>query len=305
MKIKFNVYFFIGLVIVISGCVSLDNTKDLSSTSVANVDKKIVPVNQFYTLLEMTMKKIKEDDRFDNFILFVHGRGKHPQKAYDKSLISDLESNYSAKVIMFHWPSWEGPLEFPEGKARKSADDFTLVLKQLKKYQEDNPKLLDKTKFTLLTHSMGSIVLEETIYKYGSQLKGIFDTIVISASASSSKNHADWVTNIGLSDKIYITVNKDDPMLGPAGTKMKGRRLGKGLQNRDGDIFELAQNAKYIDLTKSSLEHRYYIHRDLENRPVAKSFFDEVLNGLPASFNQGNAVKEIKRSRIYILKRHL
>ncbi len=304
MKRNYCIYILIGFMLFITGYASLGNIKGSQSTSVANVDKTIVPVTEFANLLDKSIKVIRTSDRHDNFILFVHGRGKHPEKAYKKSLIKALESDYSAKVIMFHWPSWEGSSNFPEGKARDSAIDFSLVLMLLKKYRQDNQQLTSDIKFTLLTHSMGSIVREEFSMKNDGSLRNLFDTVVISASASAAKNHSNWVENINLSNNLYITINNNDQILGRAGLKMKGMRLGKWNNKDSENRFKLAKNAKYIDLTESSLGHRYYIYRDLNHRPIAKSFFDKVLNGIPATLGRGKETREIKRDRIYILKRH-
>jgi len=309
MKTSFQMVVQLTLAFLLLSCASatetLSDRNQTLTTAVTNLDKVIVPVTKFSELLDTAIKDIQRDNELDNFILFVHGRGKHPEKAYKKSLISDLESNYSAKVIMFHWPSWEGLLAFPEANARKSAEDFWLVLEQLKKYQQDNPEITSSTKFTLLTHSMGSIVLEESMLNHSEQFEGIFSTVVISSSASSGNDHATWVSKIDMSDNIYITINRDDPMLGKAGVRKNGRRLGKGLANRSGDLFSLAQNAIYVDLTASGLGHRYYIHRDQKNRPVAMAFFNETLNGKPASFNNRSGIEKVDRERVYILKRDL
>jgi len=301
---KILLFLCIYTLMQIGACSFFNSEKESQSTSVVTVDKKIEPVNSFATLLDEAVKKIRSRDDYDNFILFVHGRGKHPKKAFDDSLISDLESNYSAKVIMYHWPSWKGGLAFPADNARKSAKEFKSVLSQLMEYQHNNRQLVENIKFTLLTHSMGSIVLEEFLLNLEDKSFGnIFDTIVISASASAGKNHSDWIGNIDFSENIYVTVNQDDPMLGKAGI-IRGRRLGRGLQNRNGVKFRLASNAKYIDLTESSLGHRYYIHKNLKDRPVAKGFFNRVLNGLPAILDQKHGVREIKRERVYFLRRN-
>ncbi len=295
----------LSCVLLFKGCQSTGGTTESPSTSVVTIDKRIESVNSFTILLDDAIREIRSSDNYDNFILFIHGRGKHPEKAFKKSLISDLESNYSSKVIMYHWPSWEGPLAFPEGNARMSAKDFVSVLRELREYKRNNSQLTEGINFTLLAHSMGSIVLEQSILGMEhNAFAGIFDTVVVSSSASAGKGHSNWVSKIDLSDHIYITVNTDDSMLGRAGIKTNARRLGKGLQNRAGVDFRLASNAKYIDLTESTLGHRYYIHRELKDRPVAKAFFDRVLNGLPAILDQGHGVREVKRERIYVLRRN-
>lgn len=222
----------------------------------------------------------------------------------------DLESDYSARVIMFHWPSWEGVLAYPAENARKAAKDLKNVISSLTAYRRNNKELLKDVKFTLLTHSMGSIVLEEVIRNEGGEsLSGVFDTVVINASASSGKKHAEWVEKIHLSDNIYITVNKHDPTLGKAELYEewrywdKGLRLlGKALVSKNGVEYALADNAKYIDLTKSPLRHVYYIHRYLKKSPAAKSFYDAVLNGIPANLDMEHGVMKIEKENIYVKK---
>lgn len=296
---------FLSFVFLFMGCQSAGGTRESQASHVVTVDEKIESVHSFATLLEKAIGDLRSSHDYDNFILFVHGRGKHPEKAFKKSLLSDLESNYSSKVIMYHWPSWEGPLAFPEGNARASARDFAIVLKELGEYQRKNSQLLEDIKFTLLAHSMGSIILEEfALNSENNSFDKVFDTIVVSSSASAGKDHSNWIGRIDFADNIYVTVNRDDPMLGKAGVKKRARRLGKGLSNREGVKFELAKNAKYIDVSESSLGHRYYLHRDLKDRPVVKSFFNRVLNGFPATLDKDHGVKEIRRERVYVLKRY-
>jgi hypothetical protein len=288
------------------GCQSTGGTRESPETSIATVDKKVEPVSSFEAHLKVAINDINSSDDHDNLILFIHGRGKHPEKAFKKSLIADLESNYSAKVIMFHWgPSWAGPTGFPDDNAKASAKDLERILIELGEYQRRNSHLVENIKFTLLTHSMGSIVLEPILKSENLSIGKIFDTVVISSSASAGKGHSEWVNHIDFSDSVYVTVNLDDPLLGLAGTKMGGRRLGKGLSNRKGDNFTLANNAKYIDVTEASLGHRYYLHKDLGNKKsfYAKAFFNQVLNGDTAVLNKENGVKEVRRERVYVLKR--
>lgn len=295
----------VAMACIVWGCASSGGSKTELNTSIANAEKKILSVDKFTELHDDALKELSGNGKADNLIIFIHGRGKHPEKAYKKALIADLEDDYSAKVIMFHWPSWNGLTGFPESNARNSANDFNLLLSQLRDYKNANKELIKNIKFTLLTHSMGSIVLEEATKNSPAQINNLFDTVLISASASEGKGHAAWVNKLDISDNVYITINEEDPMLGPAGAKESGRRLGKGLESRSGQEFALAQNAIYVDLTESSLGHRYYIHRDLVNKPVAKAFFDDVLNGHAASFSNGKGVREIRSERIYILRKNI
>ena len=257
----------------------------------------ICPLSDFETLLTKTLQDISRDDQCDNLILFVHGRGKHPGKAFRQKLLTDLESDYSARVIMFNWPSWEGPLAFPEQAARDSAEDFISVLRTLKTFKDDHADLTQHTRVTVLTQSMGSLVLEESILRQQDEsLRGLFDTLVLSAPASYTKDHAKWVNRMDLSERIYILINRDDPILGSAGLREMGRRLGKGLKSR-GKTVQLSDRAVYIDATNIFLLHRYYLHRNLRWSPALRHFYDQVLNGLPATLDTDSHIVEIHRQK--------
>ena len=269
----------IAALIIILGCTSVKLGKKESPRSLVMADGTIHPVADITPLLTETLEDIKRSDQCDNLILFVHGRGKHPGKAFRQRLLTDLESDYSARVIMFHWPSWEGALAFPEEAARGAAGDFTHVLAAIQLFKQTHADLIGDVRFTLLTHSMGSLVLEETILSQrGKPLESLFDTVVISAPASYTKDHAEWVDKLFLSDDIYILINGEDPVLGSAGVREMGRRLGKGLKSR-GQPVALSSRAKYIDATHLLLLHRYYLHRNLRWSPALKRFLDQVLNG--------------------------
>lgn len=278
-------------------------------TAVITADKRIEPVELFEELLNDAVKSIRTDAAYDNLILFVHGRGQHPCHAFDKSLIYDLESDYSAKVIMYHWPSWQGMFVFPDTNARKAAVDFKTVISTVADYRNNNKDLVKDIKFTLLTHSMGSIVLEKFMLNKGGHLvSGAFDTVVINASASSGEKHAEWVGKIGFAEHVYITINQADPTLGKAefyeefrSRDMKFRLLGKSLASKKGVDYSLADNAKYIDLTRLSLRHVYYIHRYLKDKPALKFFYDRALNGLPAMLDKEHGVIKVEREQVYTL----
>jgi hypothetical protein len=265
--------------------------------SVVTAQAAIVPASGSSKQLLRTLKEIQSDPNCDNFILFVHGRGKHPEKAFKQRLLQDLESNYSAKVLMFHWPSWEGPLAFPEQQARDSAKDFISVLTAIKTCRQTRPDLVKGIRFTLLTQSMGSLVLEEAIQSQAhATLDNLFDTLVMTAPASYTKDHATWVDAMRLSEHTYIVFNRYDPVLGTAGLKEMGRRLGKGLKSR-GQSVDLASRAVYVDATRLTLFHRYYLHRYLKTSPALKAFFDQVLNGMPATLPADDHVVDIHHQK--------
>lgn len=56
---------------------------------------------------------------------------------------------------MYHWPSWDRLLAYPEDNARKAAKDLRRVFEKLAEYRLKNKEAVKDIKFTLLTHSMG------------------------------------------------------------------------------------------------------------------------------------------------------
>jgi hypothetical protein len=284
-KLKSTVIVFSTALVILHAYGSGRPSTGSLARSLVTAQGRIHPVNDFPALLSQMLQGIQADSQCDSLILFVHGRGKHPGKAFRQRLLTDLEKDYSAKVVMFHWPSWDGPLGFPEQAARNATGDFVAVLKALKTFKAQHADLISGVRFTLLTQSMGSLVLEESALRLQSDSLGkLFDTLVISASASCTRDHAAWVDVLELSEHIYILLNRDDPVLGSAGLRERSRRLGKGLKSR-GKAVKLADRAVYIDATKVTLLHRYYLHRNLRQSPALKHFLDQVLNGRPANLD--------------------
>jgi hypothetical protein len=273
--------------------------------AIATLTNNVESIDSFSATLDQVVDQINASDKYDNIIIFIHGRGKHPEKAFKQSILSDLESDYSAKVIMFHWPSWTGKFSFPTKKARKSAADFSRLLKDLYDYKCNNRDKIKHIKFTLFVNSMGSIVLEESINQNKQKpFPQLFDTLIINASASASKNHTKWVDKISLSNDIYITINNRDKLLNKIGVALFGKRLGKGLISIFGNKFKLTTHVKYIDLSQSDLSHRYYLNSHFNDKLVAKLFFERVLNGLPAYLDFQHGMQKIKNNNIYMMRKN-
>jgi len=256
--------------------------------AIVTLNENVQPIDSMTLVLDKTISEINASSRYDNFILFIHGRGKHPQKAFKKKLLIDLEKDYSAKVIMFHWPSWEGTYAFPTKKARNAAADLLQVFKMIEGYKINCKGKCKNINFTLFSNSMGSIVLEQAMLNYDGSISQIFDTLIINASSSLARNHSHWVDKINFSKNTYITINQDDKLLGKLGIRFLGKRLGKGLTSLFGNEFNTAKDVTYIDLTKSQIGHSYYLHRNIAGKPVVLNFYKQVLNGVAFTLGSNN-----------------
>lgn len=135
---------------------------------------------------------------------------------------------------------------------------------------------------SLMLHSMGNYLFERTLKSTalrGSQL--VFDNILLVAADVNNLGHAEWVEQIQVRNRLYVTINEDDYAL--RASRMKGgddqqARLGHWPHNLT------ARNAIYVDFTNAAhvgVSHAYFEGDALKNNGVVK-FFHAALHGLRA-----------------------
>lgn len=225
-----------------------------------------------------------------NIIIYIHGRGRAIDEKWDT--IKNLEDTYNAKMIMFHWQSWSSMTSRPTDKATDAIDELAEVFKQIKEYKEANPEIFQHKKISLLTHSMGNVVLRDFVEKeYKHDLNDshgtpLFNSWVSVGADEGLTDHKAWVGAIDFAAKKYVTMNDGDLVLRLSYTldlkALKPRHYKLGLGFRDLHLPEktIAQytspDTTYIDLSKSlSREHRYF---DSETVLMFK-VFNPILNG--------------------------
>lgn len=196
----------------------------------------------------------------DNVILYVHGRGCGDGGEPEKSLagaLPALAQDYTAAPLLLFWPGSDDacPLGFPEERARAAGPALAVAMAAVRNYQLAHPARVAGVRFTLLTHSMGSLVLEGAVAVAGvEQLPAVtFDTAVVNAGASAAAGHAAWLARVGMSAHRYVTVNDDDTVLTAAGV---GRSVRLGRRVRD---VSLAVGVDYLDVTANGVNHAYYL----------------------------------------------
>ncbi len=229
----------------------------------------------------------------DNLILYVHGRGcgggGEPQKSLSGAM-PELESDYSSGAIMFNWPGSDVgcPLGFPEDEARAAGASLAHTLHVLAYFKSRNAALFNELRLTFITHSMGSLVLEQALSDDPLALpSSLFHTAMIGSSASARSGHATWVAKATLAETLYVSVNAGDSVL-TAAAALGGARLGKSVEGEP-----LAANALYVDFTASDVNHAYYLHGGQSGAHMT-AFYDQVMNGLPFGFNATAGVSEVE-----------
>jgi hypothetical protein len=216
-------------------------------------------------------------------ILYVHGRscggGGEPTKSL-AGAVPEMESSYQAVVLMFTWPGSSSgcPLGFPEPEARASGTAFSHTLHKLAAAVHARGAAVADVTLTLVTHSLGNIVLEEALTHDTRPLPpSLFATALLSSSATALVGHRAWLTAMQCSAHLYVSVNDGDSVLTAAGIG-RGTRLGKKLNSEP-----LAANALYVDFTAANVNHAYYLHSG-QNGAHMGAFYDSVMEGRAYDF---------------------
>lgn len=256
----------------------------------------IYQVNAFPGILD---KLIKENPT-NNIVIYIHGKGDEPSKSIKDGLLSGLNIEYNLSPIMLTWASGKGL--FPDKEALAASDTLEKVLFELREYKAQHSNSLGEKKFSLITHSMGSLVLEGFLRKYRSGLlSDLLDVIVINAAASTVDNHANWVEKIDFSKQVFITYGNNDPLLGVAGFGINTARLGKHGTRQHDDKERVADNAIYVDVSQAVDEHRYFVgNGDLS---CVYNFFNESLNGRSPDFTDKSFFTVSSPDKDYILNK--
>lgn len=134
-------------------------------------------------------------------------------------------------------------------------------------------------RITLMLHSMGNYLLERTLKS--TALRGhlpLFDNIVMCAADVNNPEHAVWVDELEVRNRLYVTINEDDAAL--RASRLKGgdeqlARLGHWTRSL------ISTEAAYVDFTsarKVGNSHAYFEGKALENGAI-KKFFTAALQG--------------------------
>ncbi|MDJ0782628.1 MAG: alpha/beta hydrolase [Desulfosarcinaceae bacterium] len=209
-------------------------------------------------------------------ILFIHGRGKHPDKAYGdhpeigRDILAQMATEYRAAVLMLHWPSWLGPAGYPSLNARETGPHLARLFDALARYRAGRNRADRPSRIHLLVHSMGNQVLASYMAAYDHRFgegPPLFDSLILNAPDVALADHRHWVDAIDFSDRIYILLNSGRDQLLKLSTYLLGTpRLGRQLQHADGRREPLAEKAVYLDLTAIGVNHDYFYGRE---RPAA------------------------------------
>ncbi|MEK7245055.1 MAG: alpha/beta hydrolase, partial [Pseudomonadota bacterium] len=239
-----------GVALLATSCSSYDERFRLITTP----DNKIA-LNT--AEVDAVLKQITENSHRP-IVLFVHGRGNEPEKSIARNALATLESRYDVRVLMFNWDSFCLVCR-PVARAVDAAPDLAFLLHTIAGSRRNGNA--GDSKLILLTHSMGSIVLQHAVAnrRFDELPDDMFDAIILAASDSDADGHAEWLGRLSrLSPATYVTVNPHDWILALSG---RDRRMGNRVPN--GDRAELP--VRYIVASSED----FTIHRLFNNGNLA------------------------------------
>ena len=199
--------------------------------------------------------------------------------------------------MLFSWPSNTGGIALFEYRkvrrvAQASFGALDALLERYGRYLSDwmrgrasnvNERALLACKSTtnLVAHSLGSYLLEHYVLSaaYQSETR-LFTNIVLSQADVNSVDHIKWVDRVAVGQRLYVTINENDKVLGLSET-LNPPRLGKTLANLESRL------ARYIDFTSArGVGNKHQLWGDVRNATVT-SFFDAALKGQRAETTSG------------------
>jgi pimeloyl-ACP methyl ester carboxylesterase len=287
--------------ILVFHCVTAHGAPDLrfnASTPLYTRDSHAYAVNE----LPLALNAIRNSNK--PIVLFIHGRGDEPGKSLRAkknvfglgSAVPMLEEQYGLAVLMFNWDSKAASMKDrsrPLGNMAAAADGLHAVILELQAYYSKNPSMKP---VVLLAHSMGTIVVQKYVEKYGwGGGKRVFTNVLFTSADADNLEHANWVERIDTVERVFITINPRDNMLNgssdlrPSGSRALGLDPGKLL----------TAGSFYVEVYRTGA-HEIFSKKSIKGRPSVCHFFRDVLTGEAPDFGPLSA-KTVANNRYQLL----
>ncbi len=244
----------------------------------ANMTRENVPSRvQFEKLVKRCLAQKK------NCLFYVHGYNKPFTETLEQGWL--LQERYGLEVVVFSWPSNTGgmmPVEYRDARRIAQAsfgafdsliEKFSIYLREWQTPMDETALLKCEITVNLMAHSLGNYLFEHYVHSTAYQAETrIFTNVVLSQADVNSVNHRSWVDKIVAGQRVYVTINENDKILGWSET-LNPPRLGKTLANLE------SPNATYFDFTGGKkVGSKHQLWGEVKN-PVVTAYFQAVLNG--------------------------
>lgn len=243
------------------------------------------------------LEKMDEEAPDKNFLFYIHGRNRDVRDEWESLKV--LEKNYNVRILMMDWPSWSSLFSRPVKNAEVASQDLLSIFNSFKEFKS---RIKPEKKISLLTHSMGNVVISHYLLKYyvsghlTEDGQPLFENYISNAADVALKGHAQWLEKIDFAKRRYVLMNnRDIVLLLSYILDIKERmpffyKLGLGFQNLplSGRKIEsmLDKNTTYIDFSYSlKSEHRYFENKGKTITDVlyqlinGRTFIPQILPG--------------------------
>lgn len=234
--------------------------------------------NQRFSMAQVDVALGKAFDSPTPVLIYVHGRAAkigEPKKSVETGIYDELKA-YGTSVLGFTWDADDGG--YDETRPLASCEDFDKLLDALAGFLGTH----QGRKPSLLCHSMGNLIVAEEAKddRLTSARGAMFSNVVLTSAAVKAKRHASWLDKIGVADRIYVTANEHDVVLGFAGALFRPNMLGKQL------VGPAATSAKvtYVDVSDCDVNHRYFVPQGQKHHANITKFYRQALTGEPVAF---------------------
>lgn len=278
-----------------------------AATPLYTSDAAAWPIDQ----LPKVLSKLYASDK--PIVLFVHGRGKEPEKSIHGATfakgqaVHKIELGYNVKVLMFNWDSaFHGinvtDREVPLSHTKAGGVALGKTLTALHQFQTANPNV---KRPALLVHSMGSIVAQRAVEDgHWPQASGLFSAVIFSQPDADDVGHASWLDHLSQQERVFVTQNKDDHVLSHSTDARPPGAHALGL----GTSQPLAHHATYVDLSNMGAlndeddDHEVFGKGAMNGQLYVCQFFTEVLTGQPVTLDPAINAAHIEHGVIYRLR---
>jgi esterase/lipase superfamily enzyme len=258
------------------------------------------------------LKRFHENDPHKNILFYVHGRKKDIEKEWKN--LATLEKTFNVKIVMFHWPAWSSTISRPVGAAEDASIEFGDALKEISDYKRQNTEEFIAKRISLLTHSMGNIVVSHYTLNYYASDKlqdddqsPLFDNFIASAPDVPMLGHKEWLSMVTFAKNRFVMMNNGDAVLRASYLLdiVKGDilsyKLGLGFETFSVRSFFIEKiidkGSTYIDLSKVlKAEHRHF----QANGPWVDKIFHPLFNGIPVDITKAGLDYQLKKGIYYV-----
>jgi len=222
----------------------------------------------------------------DHLVAYTEGLGRTFTTAVDRG--TRMMREYGVQVVQFDWPTqrpyMKGGKNFRTTYrvSKAVAKPYARFADSLQAYKNRHPGSYKS--YTFFFHSMGNLVLMHAIKdkRFAGIAPRTFDNVILNAACVPQRKHAVWLSTLNISTRIYVTKNNNDKNLNGARLVTFRRQLGERPRK------PFSPNAVYVDFSQVlGKEHNYFLLRHvLKDHPYIRSFYDTVLKGKEAGFEE-------------------